>query len=76
MAMMNDPKEPVVLATLPSELEATLVADMLRDEGIDVEIEGEYTSGYRAIAPGDLILMVHQEQLEQARKAITKLHLH
>lgn len=73
---MNDPKEPVVLATLANEFEATLTADTLRDAGIEVVVEGEYTSGFRAIAPGDIILLVRQEQLERARKAMAKMHLH
>lgn len=74
--MITDPKEPVVLTTVPSEIEATLIADALRERGVQVEIEGEFTSGFRTEVPGDLILMVRQEQLEQANKLMTTLKKH
>lgn len=71
--MSTDPNEPVVLTSVPSEIEATLIADALQEQGFQVVMEGELTSGYRAEAPGEIRLMVRREQFEQARKALEEL---
>jgi len=57
----------VTLAFFPSEIEATLVADELKREGIQAEPAGTLTGGFRAEAPGRVKVLVHENDLEQAK---------
>ena len=57
----------VTLAFFPSEVEATMVADELKREGIQSEPAGLLTAGFRAEAPGRVKVLVHQSDLERAR---------
>lgn len=57
----------VTLAFFPSEVEATMVADELKREGIQAEPAGILTAGFRAEAPGRVKVLVHENDLERAK---------
>ena len=60
----------VVLAIVPTELEATLIAAALQDRGIDAATSGAITSGFRAEAPGGVRILVQQADVARAKQAM------
>ncbi|MEM9419107.1 MAG: DUF2007 domain-containing protein [Planctomycetota bacterium] len=57
----------VTLATLAGEIEATLLADELKRQGIAAEASGLLTAGFRAEAPGSVKVLVHEQDLDEAK---------
>lgn len=57
----------VTLAFFPTEVEATMVADELKREGIQAEPAGILTAGFRAEAPGRVKVLVHETDLAKAK---------
>ena len=70
---MSDGSRTVVLAQVRSEWHANLIADALRDEGIDAQVSGGLTSEFRAEVPGYVRVIVPDDQAEQAR-AVLEAH--
>lgn len=65
---MQDSHDSVVtLAFFPSEVEATMIADELKREGIQAEAAGLLTAGFRAEAPGRVKVLVHLKDLARAK---------
>ena len=67
---MTDESRTSVLARLTSEWQADIIADVLRDRGIDAEVAGGLTSGFRAEAPGLVRVIVPEEQCAVALAAL------
>ena len=63
---MTDPKEPITLAFFPQELHAQLLADALQEAGIEAEVSGGVTGGFRAEAPGMVKVLIHAEDKDKA----------
>lgn len=57
----------VTLAFFPTEVEATMIADELKREGIQAEPAGILTAGFRAEAPGRVKVLVHQKDFDKAK---------
>jgi hypothetical protein len=55
-----------VLYRTPDEMEAAMIAGALEDHGIRAAISGGYTSGFRAEAPGQVRVLVAEQDLVQA----------
>jgi hypothetical protein len=68
--MTDDPNQPVVLATLPTDVQAALIVAALRERGIEARSVGELTSGFRAEAPGGVKILVRQADLDRAQVAL------
>jgi len=68
--MHEDDDSVVTLAFFPSEIEATMVADELKREGIQAEPAGLLTAGFRAEAPGKVKVLVHANDLERAKELL------
>ena len=62
--------DPVVLTTRPNETLASLLVSALREEGIECQMAGMYTSGMRAEAPGQVQILVHAGDLDRAREVL------
>ncbi len=62
----------VVLALVPNEWQATLIATALRDRGINAQVTGATTAGFRAEAPGMVRVIVPRSQLQDARAALAE----
>ena len=71
--MSTDPASPVRLTSVPSELEASVIANALCDLGFRATTTGGFTSGFKAEAPGDVMILVPAEELEKARQALSKI---
>jgi len=71
--MTTDPESPEVLMRVPSEVEAAAIVTALASRGIEALTTGGFTAGFRAEAPGQVSVMVHQDDLAPARQAITEI---
>lgn len=67
---MSEQPTTATLVQLQTEWQAQLIADALRDKGIDAAIEGSLTSQFRAEAPGYVRILVPVNQLERAREML------
>ncbi len=65
---------PVELTRVPRETEAILIINMLQEHDIYAEMIGELTSGLRAEAPGEVRILVHQQDLTQAQKILDEYY--
>jgi hypothetical protein len=68
--MMDDPNEPVVLTTVPSEAQAAIIVAALRERGIEAQAIGQLTSGFRAEAPGWVKVLVRQADRAAAQAVL------
>ncbi len=57
----------VTLATFDTEIQATLVANELKSQGVQAEPSGTFTAGFRAEAPGSVKVLVHDHDLARAQ---------
>ncbi len=71
--MSERPDDPVVLTTVPTEGEAAILIAALDDTGIKAQMIGGLTSGLRAEAPGEVSILVHRGDFEQARLVLASL---
>ncbi|MBU0640889.1 MAG: DUF2007 domain-containing protein [Planctomycetes bacterium] len=71
--MADDPKRPIALTTVPTEVQAALIVAALEDEGIEARAIGEMTTGYRAEAPGEVQILIHQADAARAREILREL---
>ena len=68
--MADDPNQPVVLTTTPTEAEAAMIVAALENRGVVAHITGALTSGFRTEVPGGVQVLVRQDDLERARDAL------
>ncbi|MEM1356000.1 MAG: DUF2007 domain-containing protein [Planctomycetota bacterium] len=65
----NDDKV-VTLVFLPTEIEATALAQELTRAGIEAQASGLLTAGFRAEAPGQVKVLVHERDLARAKELL------
>ena len=70
--MTTDPNNPEVLTRVPSDIEAAAIVTALAARGIEASTTGGYTAGFRAEAPGDVNVIVRNEQLDHARRVLAE----
>jgi len=63
-------KETVVLAIVPTELEAELILEALEERSIPAEMAGQLTAGFRAEAPGGVRILVGAEDAARGLAAL------
>jgi len=66
----DDANELTKLTAVPDEAQAALVVHALADHGIEAQATGDYTSGFRAEAPGSVQVVVKQADLARAKQAL------
>ena len=66
--MTEDPKRPIKLASYSTELQANMLATALEAEGLVVEVVGGPTAGFRAEAPGEVMVLVRADDREAAER--------
>ena len=71
--MTQDHEAPVVVAAVPNEIAAGIVVGALEVEGIKARMVGEFVSGFRAEAPGNVKIVVRREDAERAREVLAKV---
>ena len=64
---MSESDNLATLAAFPQEYYAQMLVDGLRDEGIEAEVSGGITGGFRAEAPGMVKVLVREDDLECAK---------
>lgn len=62
-----------ILTAVPSELEAQLIANVLREHGVEATITGAFTSQFRAHAPGMVQVLVRQPDMSVAASILAEL---
>lgn len=70
---MQDNEEPVVLADVPGEVEASLIVAALEEEGIEAFKAGGAVSDFKVGIPGHVQVLVRPEDLDRAREAFEHL---
>jgi cyclic pyranopterin phosphate synthase len=63
----------VNLTTVPTDLEARMIVSALDAHGIEAQVTGEFTAGFRAEAPGQVRVVVRNADLERARVALAEV---
>ena len=71
---MSDPStDPVTLTTAANESEAAMIVAALDEAGIEAHAVGGLTSGLRAEAPGEVQILVHQNDLERGKTLLREI---
>jgi len=70
--MTADPMRLETLAWLANEFEAALIVNALEEQGIRAAAVGDYTSGFRAEAPGGVRVVVARGDLVRAREVLAE----
>jgi hypothetical protein len=70
--MPNSPEHVVPVTSAPNELEAGVIVAALEEEGIKSTMSGVYTAGFRAEAPGQVQILVAQEDLARAQEIVRR----
>ena len=65
--MPEDANIPVPLTSLPDDMLASAVVAALQNGGVEAVATGGFTAGFRAEAPGDVQIMVKQQDQERAQ---------
>lgn len=65
----------VTLSVLDNEIEAQLLVNLLKENGIAAVATGGVTSAFRAEAPGDVRVLIKQDCLSQARSVLAEFEL-
>ncbi|MBO6513823.1 MAG: DUF2007 domain-containing protein [Phycisphaerales bacterium] len=65
--MSSKHQEPVVIGRYPTEFEASLIRNLLVEEGIPSQVVGGMTAGFRAETPGMVEVLVPGDRAEEAR---------
>ena len=71
--MADHSTQPVLLTTVLNEAEAAVLLAALDARGIEAEMVGGLTSGFKAEAPGNVSILVAQNRLEEARRALAEI---
>lgn len=71
--MQADREENAVLVSMPTEAEAAMLVQLLESRGIMAKAVGGLTSGFRAETPGQVKILVHQENLSAAREILREI---
>ncbi len=64
--------ETAVLTKTPTEWEAQLIANVLDENNIKVSLEGTRTSAFQAEAPGEVRIVVREEDLKKAERLLER----
>ena len=66
----GDPASPVILTAVSSEFEAEVIANSLRELGIQAVTTGGFTTGIRAETSTDVAVLVPLQQMEDAQRML------
>lgn len=71
-----DPLVPEVVASFPSEIEASTLVAALEEAGIKAMAIGEHVSGFRIEIPGQVQVVVKLEDLPRAQALYNEIQNH
>jgi len=72
-AMSETTNTPAVLIAVPTDLEAAMIVSALAAHEVDATTAGEYTSGFRAEAPGMVNVLVRGSDVTRAQRVLDEL---
>lgn len=70
--MTTDPQRPHVVARVPTEFEADVIVSALEAAGIKAMAVGGPTAGFRAEAPGDVAVVVPENEAAEAEVVLAE----
>ncbi len=70
--MSKRPDDLDVLTAVATEVEAAMIVDALKDEGIAASAEGGLTAGLRAEVPGEVRVVVRHEDVDKAKNVLVE----
>jgi hypothetical protein len=68
--MAKHPQHVAVVATVPNELEGGIIVAALERAGIKATMSGEATAGFRVGIPGEVQILVAEEDVARAEEVI------
>lgn len=68
--MSEQIKELVLLTSVPTEMQASIITASLEEEGLHCAAVGGFTAGFVAEAPGWVKIMVAKRDLDLAKKIL------
>lgn len=71
--MTENPDDLDLIATVPTDVEATAITNALQRCGIEAVAAGGYTSGFQAEAPGAVKVFVKRADAEEARRTLDQI---
>ncbi len=71
--MPNDPRDPVILKSVPGEAEAAAIVLALKEQGIEATTTGSFTASFRAETPGLVQIVVHAADLDRAKVVLEEI---
>ncbi len=69
----NDPNHLAVLTRVRTDIEAASIVAALEGRGIKATATGGYTAGFRAEAPGEVSVIVRDEDLSRAKQVLAQI---
>lgn len=70
--MRGAPDDSEVLLSVPTEMEAAIIVNVLAEHGVRAVAVGGYTSGFQAEAPGVVKVIVTRADLAEARRVLSE----
>ena len=71
--MSSDPKDLLVLISVPHEVEAAAIVAALDRQGIRAVATGGSLSGFKAHVPGEVQVLVQRSDSDRAQQALQKI---
>jgi len=71
--MTTEPNHPEVLISVRNDLEAMPLLAALAELGIEATTTGSFTADFRAEAPGQVRIVVKQQDLARAKEALKEI---
>jgi len=71
----DDTDELVKVYSAANEIEAKVVVNVLNAAGVEALMQGQHSASFRAEAPGDVKVVVREQDVAAAYEAIVKLNL-
>lgn len=68
--MSQSPDRPIVLAEFPAEALAAIFLARLREHDVEAVLTGGPTAGFRAEVPGMVRVLVHEKDIDTARRLL------
>ena len=70
-----DPMSPRIVASVPNDVEAAMIVDVLEDNGIRARVVGSHPSGILGLDLGDVQVVVAQADAQRALEILAETDL-
>lgn len=73
LPMSTEPNHPEELTAVSNEPEAAAIIVALAERGIEATVTGNFIAGFHALIPSDVKVVVKNEDLARAKKALEEI---